>query len=112
MSQQDNFFSGFLIGAVLGGAVGGVLGVLVASRLADQENPASEETFVKLGSRVAKDKKRPLKAPTEQSIEIARRGLEDKIAQLNEAIDDVRQQLSGVNSIPRANGERAIAQDS
>ena len=34
---------------------------------------------------------------TEQSIEVARRSLEDKIAQLNDAIDGVRQQLGHVN---------------
>jgi prefoldin subunit 5 len=35
---------------------------------------------------------------TEQSIEAARQGLEQKIAQLNEAIDDVRQQISQVHT--------------
>ena len=34
---------------------------------------------------------------TEDSIEAARLGLEAKIAQLNEAIDDVRQELGGIN---------------
>jgi hypothetical protein len=38
-------------------------------------------------------------------IEAARRGLEDKIAQLNEAIDDVRQKLGGVNGTPGKGNE-------
>jgi hypothetical protein len=33
----------------------------------------------------------------EESIEAARLALEDKIAQLNAAIDEVRQQLGGIN---------------
>jgi hypothetical protein len=37
---------------------------------------------------------------TEESIELARHGLEDKIAQLNLAIDDVRQQLGTVKASP------------
>ena len=41
-------------------------------------------------------------------MEVARRGLEDKIAQLNDAIDDVRQQLGTVNG-GESNRERSIA---
>lgn len=108
MSQQDNFFGGFVLGTVLGGVVGGVVGVLVASRLSAQEDENGEVPFGRFEKRASK---RDLKASTEQSIEVARRGLEDKIAQLNDAIDDVRHQLGGVNS---ANGEdikRPIARD-
>ena len=36
----------------------------------------------------------------EASMEMARRGLEVKIAQLNSAIDDVREQLGGINGHP------------
>jgi hypothetical protein len=43
-------------------------------------------------------------------MEVARRGLEDKIAQLNDAIDDVRQQLGTVNGTPKEpNKAQAIA---
>ena len=35
---------------------------------------------------------------SEESIELARHGLEDKIAQLNLAIDDVTQQLGSVKA--------------
>ena len=95
MSQQDNFIGGFLAGTLCGGVVGGVIGVLVASRLSEANSP--NEEFSKLDDRNKRARRRSLKAPTEQSIELARQGLEDKIAQLNDAIDDVRQQLGGVN---------------
>ncbi|HEY9640880.1 MAG TPA: hypothetical protein V6C57_10380 [Coleofasciculaceae cyanobacterium] len=94
MSQQGNFFGGFLLGTVVGGIVGGVVGVLAASRLSQTETTNSE-SFAKVESKPGK--KRPLRPSTEQGIELARRGLEDKIAQLNDAIDDVRQQLGTVN---------------
>jgi gas vesicle protein len=111
MSQQDNFVGGFLTGAVVGGIVGGIVGVLVTSRLSNSER-SPEESFPKLDEKANKGKKRQIKASTEQSIELARRGLEDKIAQLNEAIDDVRQQLGNVNGSKTADEERAIARDS
>ncbi len=91
MSQQGNFFGGFLLGAVMGGAVGGVIGVLAASRLSQTETTEGKASETKPA------KKRQVKAAPEQNMEVARRGLEDKIAQLNEAIDDVRQQLGTVN---------------
>jgi gas vesicle protein len=95
MSQQDNFFGGFVLGTIVGGVVGGIAGVLVSSRLAQEEE----------GLKVDGNAKRGLKPPTEQTIEVARRGLEDKIAQLNDAIDDVRQQLGAVNGNGAIEGE-------
>ncbi|QYO68032.1 hypothetical protein [Leptolyngbya sp. 7M] len=92
MSQQGNFLGGFLLGTVVGGVVGGVIGTLAASRLQAEPKLDSDQ---RSGAKPVK--KRQLKASSEQSIEVARRGLEDKIAQLNEAIDDVRQQLGTVN---------------
>lgn len=98
MSQQGNFIGGFLLGTIVGGVVGGIAGVLVASRLPQQE-PADAE---KSRSRAeTKEKKRQLRPATEPNMEVARRGLEDKIAQLNDAIDDVRQQLGTVNGVSR-----------
>ncbi len=106
MSQPGNFLGGFLLGTVVGGVVGGVIGTLAASRLSqsDSQKLDSGKTEVKAV------KKRPLKAaPSEQTIEGARRGLEDKIAQLNEAIDDVRQQLGAVNgTVKESDRERSI----
>lgn len=115
MSEQGNFVGGFLVGTVVGGLVGGVLGVLVASRLSQSEPTDEEKRLTGLENKSNKgNKKRQIKASTDQSIEVARRGLEDKIAQLNEAIDDVRQQLGTVNGTVRAKEgqERTPAQDS
>lgn len=87
MSQRDGFASGFFLGALLGGAIGGVVGVLATTRRS--ETPAAPEPELA-----------DLHEP-EQSIESTRRSLETKIAQLNLAIDDVREQLSGVNGSSR-----------
>ena len=110
MSQQDNFIGGFIAGTILGGVVGGVLGAVVASRITKPEETAPPESF-ELKGKSAKSRRRVVTAPTEQSIEAARRGLEDKIAQLNDAIDDVRQQLGGVNGSPREEIAEAIRSD-
>ena len=95
MSQQDNFSGGFVLGAIVGGIVGGVIGAVVTSqRLA--EEPEETQTKPELQDTKPKSKRR-LRGSPEQNIELARRGLEDKIAQLNDAIDEVRQQLGSVN---------------
>lgn len=93
MSQQDNFAAGFITGAFVGGVVGGVIGVLVSSRLnQDERDNASELSLVGRS-----ESGQSFEEMTEAGMEIARQGLESKIAQLNEAIDDVRQQLDNVN---------------
>jgi phage tail tape-measure protein len=98
MSQQDNFASGFFLGAIVGGVVGGALGALLVQRLNDD---STEEPLLKSESssqtKPTKARRRSLRASSEQNIELARQSLEDKIAQLNTAIDDVRQQLGNVN---------------
>lgn len=96
-SGQDNFAGGFLLGAIVGGLVGGVVGAWLASSRSDEL----------LGADVSSDRQQSLRPSTESKIEMARRGLEDKIAQLNTAIDDVRQQLSNVNGSGQDDGERA-----
>lgn len=96
MSQRDGFASGFLAGAIVGGLIGGIMGALVANQR-DTEDEA-EKSLLKAKrseAKAIKGKKRQLNS--EESIEVARRSLEDKIAQLNTAIDDVRQQLGTVN---------------
>lgn len=87
MSQRDGFTGGFLAGTLVGGLVGGIIGAVVVSRL---DNRNEEENSSLLTSR-----KREKLSP-EESIEMARHRLEDKIAQLNHAIDDVRQQLAPI----------------
>lgn len=90
MSQRNGFSSGFVIGSIVGGVVGGILGTLLATK---NENKSSTEdnSLLQAGTEARF-------SSTEESIEAARHSLEDKIAQLNLAIDDVRQQLDSVNS--------------
>ena len=108
MNQRDNFASGFLLGSVVGGVVGGVIGAILVSRRNDEALGADE---TRLNSNVLEaktlGKSRPLKASEEDRIETARRSLEDKIAQLNETIDEVRQQLGNVNGTPQSPIERS-----
>lgn len=98
MSQRDGFTSGFLVGTVVGGLLGGVIAALVVAQR-DNEQDEGEKSLLNSSTipeaKVLKGRRRQLKA--EESIEVARRSLEDKIAQLNMAIDDVRQQLGTVN---------------
>ncbi|MEO0836965.1 MAG: hypothetical protein AAFY16_13555 [Cyanobacteria bacterium J06642_3] len=89
MSQKDNFGGGFVIGSLVGGLVGGLLGALLATR--DETVESSEK--LNLGGGEA-----PLDISSEESIEKARHSLEDKISQLNVAIDEVRRQLESVDS--------------
>lgn len=90
MSDQDNFTGGLIVGAVVGGLVGGIIGFLLGSgrgqEVSDAENSPLPE------SKLRKIIKRQLKGE-EEKISSARRTLEEKIAQLNEAIDEVRFQL-------------------
>lgn len=103
MSQRDNFASGFFVGAIFGSVVGGVIGALVASGR-DSEQAVEEERQMTTNPTEAKkasiSKRRQMKAQENEamSMEMARRSLEDKIAQLNATIDEVRQQLGGVNT--------------
>ncbi len=93
MSQQDNFVGGFLLGTLVGGALGGVVGALAATRI-QQSGAKTKSALPKTSSSLAFGE---FDDPDEESMEAARLGLEDKIAQLNDAIDDVRQQLGGIN---------------
>jgi gas vesicle protein len=101
MSDRDNFTSGFVVGAFLGGVVGGILGTLVASRSTQGQRPAQPLTPSDPPSdRTQKLKQRSFRASSQPDVELARRGLETKIAQLNDAIDEVRQRLGTVGHQP------------
>lgn len=89
MSQQDNCIGGFIAGAILGGLVGGAIGALATARLKSTAEDQDDSSLISSGVEFDES--------TEESMELARRGLETKIAQLNSAIDDVRQQLGGIN---------------
>ncbi len=89
MSQQ-NFVGGFITGALVGGVIGGVVGVLASNR----RHGRTTDDFTQL----SEEERRQLENATpDERMEIARRGLEDKIAQLNTAIEDVRIQMGSVN---------------
>lgn len=102
MKERDGFASGFFAGAIFGSLVGGIVGTLVASRR-DPELAAEQELQMNTGSIEARKastaKRRQMKASEGEGMEMemARRSLEDKIAQLNATIDEVRQQLGNVN---------------
>ncbi|WP_337885712.1 hypothetical protein [Fischerella thermalis] len=116
MSQRDGFASGFFFGAIVGSVVGGVLGAVVASR-ADSELAAEQEEQISINPTEAKKlslRRRHIKSSETDSLEMetARRSLEDKIAQLNATIDEVRQQLGNVNSnSSQAVNERSLTKD-
>ena len=104
MNQREGFGSGFLAGAVLGSFVGGILGSVLANRR-DMELSV-EEAQVHSGSvetyQSHKKQKQMKAASSQMDMEMTRRSLEEKIAQLNVTIDEVRQQLGNVgqNSVP------------
>ena len=116
MSQRDGFGSGFLTGALVGGVVGGIVGAIFASRR-DNLSPGEEELDVKnrpLRAREMSAKIHQMSSTdgNDLDMEIARRSLEDKIAQLNATIDDVRQQLGNVNDDQgRDNDKASIGHD-
>ncbi|MEL6458118.1 MAG: hypothetical protein AAFY21_08865 [Cyanobacteria bacterium J06641_2] len=105
MSQREGFAGGFLAGAIFGSVVGGVIGTLVAQRRDAElaEDEAEGRIQGKSNSNLGKSgKRRQMRGSASSGVEmeVARRSLEDKIAQLNATIDEVRDQLGGVNSNP------------
>lgn len=112
MSQRDNFSGGFLLGTIVGGIVGGVLGALLASGRLSELTASEEPVNGEPEAKPSKPKRQSLKATNGHAdMETARRSLEDKIAQLNDAIDDVREQLGGINGTSELEGKRPIARE-
>lgn len=98
----DRFAGGFLAGTIFGSVVGGLVGTWLATKLIEAENDADSLSESSGPASIAKEqfrriRQRVLNATEEPTVEEARQGLEDKIAQLNDAIDVARQQLSKVN---------------
>jgi gas vesicle protein len=91
MSQKDGFSTGFLLGSIVGGLVGGTIGVLLANRQQEGDEP---EVLRRVKARAQN------KGDRAESIGSARQSLEDKIADLNGAIDEVRSSLSAVQLEP------------
>ena len=104
MSQRDGFASGFFAGAIFGSVVGGVVGALAAQRRNGAEfaeDEAEQHSSGKSSSNLDKSSKRRQMggaATTGVEMEIARRSLEDNLAQLDATIDEVRDQLGNVNN--------------
>ncbi len=88
MAQKDNFAGGFLLGTIVGGVVGGILGTVLTNRITRDNSGVDLRDTEGVGN-----------LDSEENIELARRRLEDKIAQLNLVIDDVRHQLGNVNEL-------------
>ena len=94
MANKDGFGSGLVVGAALGGLVGALIGATLASRSEDDEVLETDRGRRRLrGARTRGE-----------SLESARQGLEGRIAQLNEAIDDVRSQLGTPMAVEVDNG--------
>lgn len=109
MSQKDNFAGGFFLGAVLGGVVGGILGATLAQRQAQSSGAASavgrtrgqrRRWSVLSGQGTEPATPNDTTESAEVRIEAARRTLENKIAQLNAAIDEVRHQIEDAEPVP------------
>lgn len=113
MNQRDGFANGFIAGSVIGGIVGGVIGALLTTQRNNESIVEGEPRRNTNLSEVAPSRRKrgQLKASSEQSIEMARRSLEDKIAQLNETIDEVRLTLGQVNGQPIPENSEQTSQD-
>ncbi len=92
MGEKKGFGNGFIIGSIVGGVVGGLLGTVLATRNGEKQISATDSESLQDSKNIS--------FTSEESIELARHGLEDKIAQLNLAIDDVTQQLGSVKGKP------------
>ena len=101
MSQKDGFSTGFLLGSIIGGLVGGTVGVLLANRQQEGDEP---EVLRRVKARTSG------KNSDSKSIESARQSLEEKIADLNGAIDQVRSSLGDAQQEPPLEIERTHKQ--
>jgi hypothetical protein len=110
MSQRDNFGGGFFWGTLFGGVLGGILGATLASRYRPEQERLESDLSANGEGREndGNGRRRSLRdQSSDDRIEAARRSLEGKIAQLNDAIDDVRQQLQETE---RGEGNNAVNQ--
>ncbi|HYW22372.1 MAG TPA: hypothetical protein VE956_24295 [Nodularia sp. (in: cyanobacteria)] len=117
MSQRDGFASGFLAGTIFGSIVGGMVGAVIVSRQNEQLTVEEAElSNGQAGTKKVSPKRRQQMFVSENEgmeIETARRSLEDKIAQLNATIDEVRQELGNVNSSSTQSvNDRSLTSDS
>jgi hypothetical protein len=88
MSQRDGFSTGFFLGSLVGGLVGGTIGAVLASRQLNGDEP---EVLRRIKARAQNG------LPNNDLMESAQQSLENKIADLNGAIEQVRSSLSNVS---------------
>ncbi|WKT83763.1 MULTISPECIES: hypothetical protein [unclassified Thermosynechococcus] len=87
MNNRGNGFGwGFLAGALFGGIAGSLVTLLVKDRLS--------EAITSDSGRLKGDKTAPLNGSDDNLMESMRLELEAKIAQINEAVDDLQNRLS------------------
>jgi hypothetical protein len=79
--KSGNFLGGFILGTIAGSALGIIFGSKL-NKILDQNQTSSPED------------ESTLPVTSEEIANLTKRGLEQKIAQLNEAIDAVSQELS------------------
>jgi hypothetical protein len=90
MSQRDGFSTGFFLGSLVGGLVGGTIGAVLASRQLNSDEP---EVLRRIKARAQNG------LPNNNDLmESAQQSLENKIADLNGAIEQVRSSLSNVQA--------------
>jgi phage tail tape-measure protein len=95
-SDNDRFGGGFLAGSIFGGITGGLLGAWIATKVSKQISSDAGDTD-DASNRLAKFRTASFLNGGDLEMEDARQGLEEKISQLNVAIDQAREQLSEVN---------------
>jgi hypothetical protein len=97
-SDNDRFGGGFLAGSIFGGITGGLLGAWIATKVSKQISTETDSGDTDdASSRLAKFRTSSFLNGGDLEMEDARQGLEEKISQLNVAIDQAREQLSEVN---------------
>ena len=110
MSNRDGFSSGFWLGTLVGGVVGGIVGATIANQRANQFDADSENSRL-LGER---GEKRPFKSSRSRTLdrmEMARRSLDDKINDLNNAIDSVRSTIGHPTEDPLERQTEELAEN-
>lgn len=85
MNEKDNFGGGFLLGTIIGGVVGGIIGTVIANKNNKKSNNWENELNLKNSSYSNFDS---------DKIEDNSISLEEKINQLNHAIDEVKISLT------------------
>ena len=101
MSNKNGFASGLMAGVAVGGLVGGLFGILIGARISDNTDDVAENLLD------SQDTEKEKSTKETEAIEETRQSLEGKIVQLNQAIDEVRQQIGSVNGALE-NSERSL----